>query len=117
MTTVGSVGGVMVWAMECIAFIKYYEWLSQNQSELPGHYDRDSRELDWQKKRPFFSSMQPYVAWIGLIGCFLVVFVLSSASWWNGDVTAVKVITAYGGVSLISIIERPIADTSSLLRC
>ena len=105
MTTVGSVGGVMVWAMECIAFIKYYEWLSTFQTQLPPHYNRDSRELDWQKKRPFFSSAQPYVAWAGLVGCFLIVFVLGSASWWNGDVTAVKVTAAYVGVSLPSIVE------------
>ena len=99
MTTVGSVGGVMVWAVECFAFIKYFEWLSINQSSLPPHYDRNSRELDWQKKRPFFNSAQPYVAWAGLIGCLLIVFILGSASMWNGHVTVVKVIAAYIGVS------------------
>jgi hypothetical protein len=50
------------------------------------------------------ASLQPVPAWIGLAGCLLVVFVFSTASWWNGkDITFTKVATAYAGVRGLSL--------------
>jgi amino acid transporter len=98
MVAIGSSGGVMVWGAECAAFIKYMEWLALNHPAIGEYYDRDRRDLDWQRKRPFLSSLQPFVAWVGLIGCTLIVLVLCSASFWVSDPTPTKIVAAYIGV-------------------
>lgn len=119
MTVTGSVGGVMVWASQCLAFIGYYRWLRKWVSQLPEYYDRwATPRLEWQTKRPFLSSGQPVVAWVGLIGCLLIVFVLSTARWWNGSYTVGKVATAFAGVSLetASSVSRELANLSSAYR-
>lgn len=107
MTKIGAVGGVMVWAAECVAFIKYYEWYGDYRGELPGYYDRDSTDLSWQRQRPFGSSLQPWLAWFGLVGCVLIVLVFCSASWWYGEADkeeiTIKVTAAYTGVSVHGI--------------
>ena len=40
---------------------------------------------------------QPAVAYLGLIGCFLV-FGFASATWWDNPATISKVAVAYGSV-------------------
>jgi yeast amino acid transporter len=90
-----------VWASQCLAFIRYYGWLRQWYRQLPDYYDRWAPpRLEWQTKRPLLSSGQPIVAWVGLIGCLLIVFVLSTARWWNGSFTIGKFATAFAGVRL-----------------
>ena len=99
MSTIGSVGGMLVWAAECLAYIKYYSWLRKWKDQLGEHYDRWAPPIyQWQRKRPFLSAYQPAIAWMGLIACLLIVFVLNSAFWWNGKATAAKVLSAYTGV-------------------
>jgi yeast amino acid transporter len=103
--TIGSVGGVLVWAAQCLAYIKYYHWLAKWKSGLPEYYDRDDEpKLRWQRKRPFLSSGQPLIAYVGLTMCLLIVFVFSTATWWNGKATPAKVTSAFAGVSANSFV-------------
>ena len=109
----------MVWASQCLAFIRYYRWLRQWVGQLPEYYNRwATPRLEWQTKRPFLSSGQPIVAWVGLVGCLLIVFVLSTARWWNGSYTVGKVATAFAGVSLetTSSVGRELANLSTAHR-
>lgn len=99
MSTIGSIGGVMVWFIECCAYISYFDWL--RNTRLPDTYDRESRAFQWQRQRPFFSSLQPFVAWIGAFGCFAIGLVLCSAPWWQGtDKPRAEIFSVYAGVSL-----------------
>jgi hypothetical protein len=45
-----------------------------------------------------FFSVQPAMAWIGLIGSVLII-VFACASWWDGRFTAAKLGVGYGEVS------------------
>jgi len=47
----------------------------------------------------FFSWAQPIPAYIGLIGCFIIVFIFTSATWWDTPVDFTKVANVYGAVS------------------
>jgi len=64
--------------------------LSANHS----FYQRHSADY---KPYTFFSWAQPWIAWMGLIGCILV-FCFSSATWWNTPVNFTKVAVAYAAV-------------------
>jgi hypothetical protein len=46
--------------------------------------------------------IQPFPAYLGFIGCFLMVFVFSTATMWNHDFTAKKFFIAYAGVSTLN---------------
>lgn len=50
------------------------------------------------KSYTFLAFAQPYVAWIGLLGC-LFIFVVSSAAWWSTSADITKVAAAYAAVS------------------
>ena len=90
----------MVWGSQCLAYIKYYYWVTKMKGQLPGYYDRDAPpHFSWQKKRPFLYSGQPLVAYVGLTMCFGIVFVFSTATWWNGNSSVSKVASAFAGVS------------------
>ena len=124
MSQTGSVGCLLVWASQCLAFIRYRRWsviktllpsafysylhkpdnyrLEIHQENLTGAFAKYDRGTTVNKHDQFTSVLcyfQPAVAWLGLIGCLSVVLVFSSASWWNGNVTAKKVAVAYAGVS------------------
>lgn len=104
MSTIGSVGGVVVWAAQCLAYIRYYHWfhLHKKNKLLSAKYNRWNPQPDqypWHKARPIFADFQPILAWVGLVGCFCIVFVFSTATWWNGEETFEKVATAFAGVS------------------
>ena len=124
MSQTGSVGCLVVWASQCLAFIRYRRWsvikaslasaihsylhqpdncrLALHQENLTGAFAKYNRGNTVNKHDQFTSVLsyfQPAVAWLGLIGCLSVVLVFNSASWWNGNVTAKKVAVAYAGVS------------------
>ena len=98
---------MLVWASQCLAYIRYHHWFHDHKKRriLPAEYNRWNPQPDvypWHRSRPFLASLQPVPAWIGLIGCLLVVFVFSTANWWNGKhITFTKVATAYAGVSVL----------------
>jgi amino acid transporter len=108
-TTTGSIGGVLVWASQCLAFIRYFNWFRLHKEDLerlrrddPSRYARYDRWDVNNRSRyiSLLSPMQPFPAYLGLLNCFLIVFVFSTATWWNGVVTTQKVAVAFAGVSL-----------------
>jgi len=46
----------------------------------------------------FLLSLQPFTAWVGLVGVVLI-FIIVSAMWWDTPATLAKVLAAYGAVS------------------
>jgi amino acid transporter len=107
MSTTGSVGGLLVWASQCLAFIQYRKWLHIHRSKLLGRYLKYNRwqtEGNENRYDSTLSFLQPAVAYFGLIGCLLIVLIFSSANWWSTDVTVKKVAIAYAGpVMLLSL--------------
>lgn len=63
-------------------------------------------------------NLQPFAAWVGLILNFLILFIVSTASWWNRALTPTKFFAAYAGVRLLSfcrvteLSEQLILDTA-----
>ncbi|KAF7502286.1 hypothetical protein GJ744_006165 [Endocarpon pusillum] len=93
----GSVSGLIVWASLCLAFIRYEYWLRMHKDSLHGaHYRRYNQwDRTVRESSTFLGYFQPVVAWAGLAGCLIVVFVFSSAMWWNGVIRFRKVASAY----------------------
>jgi hypothetical protein len=50
------------------------------------------------------------MAWIGLVGCLLVVFVFSSSLWWNGVVSFTKVASVYASVRYLQPVIELLAS-------
>jgi amino acid permease len=107
MSTPSSIGGVLVWASQCLAYIRYHRWFHDHKRRkiLPPEYNRWEPQPSvyaWHQSRTILASFQPIPAWIGLVACLLVVFVFSTADFWNGKhITFTKVATAYAGVSVL----------------
>ncbi|KAL9038649.1 MAG: hypothetical protein Q9180_003006 [Flavoplaca navasiana] len=92
----------ILWASQCLAFIRYRKWLDIHHQNLTGPhvgYNRRRRMERTDQFSSLLSYFQPAVAWLGLVGCLSIVLVFNSASWWNGDLTAKKVLVAYTAVS------------------
>lgn len=105
--TIGSVGTVLVWASQCLAYMRYYYWLRLHQNSLTTLRGQDAnywRKYDrWMKQNPdryysILSELQPAVAYFGFASSLLIVFVYSTATWWEGGFKARKFFVAYGGV-------------------
>lgn len=105
MSTTGSIGGLIVWTSQCLAYLRYHHWFHgfKKRKQLPPEYNRwhpQPVRFPWHESRPLLASIQPVPAWLGLIGCLLIVTVLTSATWWNGEVSFTKVAEAYAGVCI-----------------
>lgn len=116
MFTIGSSGGVIVWGIECVAYIRYWHWLELHKEDLERLRREDERFEKYSRRRnnkhwyrSLLGPSQPVPAYIGLVSCSMIVLVLSTATWWNHDITGQKVGVAYAGVSL------PIIDVVSNL--
>lgn len=67
---------------------------------LVGHrYAHFKRKSDTWKAYTLLANFQPVPAVLGFIGCFLVVFVFTSAIWWDSNAKFTKVAAAYAAVS------------------
>ena len=114
MSTIGSVGCVIVWASQCLAYIRCWLWFRHHskQGNLPRKYDRWRNHWD-PSYMSTFSYLQPFPAIVGLICCCLIIFVFSTATWWNGNISFRKVATAYAGVSLPSSALYPSCENGT----
>ncbi|TGJ79230.1 hypothetical protein E0Z10_g9539 [Xylaria hypoxylon] len=83
LSELGSVGVVIVWACECIAFLSYRHYLKKHDDYLrqndPNYVDRKDH-----KKYPYRSHFQPFVGGLAFAGCLFILIVLDSASLYNG---------------------------------
>ena len=122
MAQIGVEGCLLVWASQCLAFIRYRIWLAsiptQTAKSIPQlntiyrtnihhenltgdhiRYNRAARTKDPAHFSSLLTHFQPAVAWIGLLGCLSIVLLFSSANMWNGTITVEKVAAAYVEVS------------------
>jgi hypothetical protein len=65
--------------------------------EEGGRYNRWNKQTSGSST--LLSYFQPAIAWVGFIGSLLVVFVFSTAQWWNGVISVSKVASGYASVS------------------
>ncbi|QQK43244.1 Amino acid/polyamine transporter I [Penicillium digitatum] len=77
---------LIVWACECLAFIRFYHCICQHRDylrreEVP-HVQRWSEEDG--SEYPYRSRWQPYTAYFALLGCIFVSLVANGAALWNG---------------------------------
>ena len=99
MSTTSSLACFLVWAIECLAFIRYYAWLRKHQERVAECYPEFDRWAKTSQATTFLAGLQPLIAWIGMIGSFVVVFVFATAAWWTGRIDFRKVAVSYAGVS------------------
>ncbi|KAG8158674.1 hypothetical protein KVR01_011796 [Diaporthe batatas] len=81
-----SMAYIVVWAGLCLAFIRFRSWCNYCAVGLR-NLDGDSRRhyRDYVSKGRIVTKgilPQPLAAWIGLLGCFLLI-IMSSSVWWN----------------------------------
>jgi amino acid transporter len=117
MSNIGSVGVLLVWMSQCLAFIRYNKWhvytgrpsyasanmtyrLHKHRHHLVGNHARFQR---WPISSGSFSSycaaIQPVPAYIGLACCIIIVFIFTSADMWNHKSLTLKGLQIYLGVS------------------
>jgi hypothetical protein len=126
MSGIATTSIILVWASQCWAFIRYRRWyaslsklisyswvlnrdrLSKHPHELHGAFAQYHSE---QISNGPLSHLQPFLAWLGFIGCFLTLF-FSTASWWQWgkpsarDVLATWTVVSNSAVLLKHILRR-----------
>jgi len=95
LVAIGSVGCVLVWASQCLAFIRYNKWLWKHKDRLHGEHLAQFQRWPKIGFSSYAASIQPLPAYIGLISCLIIIFVLNSASMWNGEHLIFKSLTIY----------------------
>ncbi|KAJ5685593.1 hypothetical protein N7455_010720 [Penicillium solitum] len=77
---------LIVWACECLAFIRFYHCIYQHRHHLKRekvpHVQRWSEED--HDEYPYRSHRQPLTAYLSLLGCIFVSLVANGAALWNG---------------------------------
>ncbi|KAJ5417089.1 uncharacterized protein N7487_000639 [Penicillium crustosum] len=77
---------LIVWACECLAFIRYYHCISQHRHYL--ERDKVPHVQRWSEENhdeyPYRSHRQPFTAYLSLLGCIFVSLVANGAALWNG---------------------------------
>ncbi|KAF4629738.1 hypothetical protein G7Y89_g8404 [Cudoniella acicularis] len=100
LVSVGSVGCMLVWASQCLAFIRYNRWLSKHRLELTGEHMAKFQRWPQTGFSSYAASLQPLPAYIGLIACLLIVLLLNSVSMWDAQQLKLKALTVYLGPAL-----------------
>ncbi|PFH57344.1 hypothetical protein XA68_15200 [Ophiocordyceps unilateralis] len=79
-------GGVIpVWACECWAFIRFYHCISKHREALKRNNIGQVRRWDPDDDYPYRSHAQPFMAYVALTGCLLIIIVANGAFLWSGD--------------------------------
>ncbi|KAI1126465.1 amino acid permease/ SLC12A domain-containing protein [Nemania abortiva] len=83
LSQLGSVGVIIVWACECLAFLSYRHYLKKHGDYLkdndPNYVDRKDHT-----KYPYRSHFQPIVGSLAFAGCLFILLVLDSAALYHG---------------------------------
>ena len=85
----------------------------KTQKQLEEVYPEFNRWSTTSQATTFLAGLQPLIAWVGMIGSFLVVFVFATASWWMGKIDFRKVAVSYAGVSILSCLTRYLPETDT----
>ncbi|KAI3338694.1 amino acid permease/ SLC12A domain-containing protein [Ustulina deusta] len=82
LSEISSVGVIIVWACECVAFLRYRHFLVTYEDSLR---ERGIPYLDRKAENyPYRSHAQPLIAYLALAGCTFVLLGANQASLWNG---------------------------------
>ncbi|KAF9872800.1 amino acid permease [Colletotrichum karsti] len=80
----GSAGVVIVWACQCLAFIRYYHCIDRHRHAL------ESRKIPqvqrWNSENrdyPYHSHGQPFLAYMAFISCVFLLLVSNGAAVWK----------------------------------
>ncbi len=73
--------------------------LRKHRAKIAEIYPEYNRWGETSQASTFLAGLQPAIAWFGLIGCLVIVFVFTTATWWNKQASFTKVAIAYGSVS------------------
>ncbi|KAK3335231.1 amino acid transporter [Cercophora scortea] len=86
LSEMGSVGVLIVWACECLAFIRYYHCIDLHRGVLQAKKISQVRRWDFSDASdyPYRSHGQPLLAYLALSGCLFVLLVANSSPLWNG---------------------------------
>lgn len=96
MSISASVGCLLVWASQCLAFIRYWAWLRKHQVYIARVYPEHNRNSESSQGSTFLGGLQPGLAIFGLIASLAIVFVFTTATWWSTPPTFKKIAVAYG---------------------
>ncbi|KAI7908554.1 hypothetical protein M9X92_012128 [Pyricularia oryzae] len=82
-TTLG-VSVLIVWAVLCFAYLRYWYWTYRHKGRLSDEYLKfvPSGSGHYEAKGLTFG--QPYMAFVGFISCTTVLFLVSNTMWKNG---------------------------------
>ncbi len=103
LSDMGSVSCIMVWTIECLAFIRFYHWCASSlivgligQTAKESSIKRHRSEIERREVRflrrfafgqqddyPYRSHGQPFTAYITVAGCLFILIVANSASLWT----------------------------------
>ncbi|KAG9229027.1 amino acid permease-domain-containing protein [Amylocarpus encephaloides] len=89
---IATVTIVLVWAAQCLAFIRYRKWLEKCPELRQGRFSCFSAE---SLETRIIAHMQPIPAYLGLVGCLATVVGFSTASWWQNGTSANSVLAAF----------------------
>ena len=74
--------------------------LRKHKDSIAQVYPEHNRWRNTSQASTILGGLQPAIAWLGLIGCLIIVFVFTTATWWSTPVDFSKVAVAYGAVSI-----------------
>ena len=73
--SIGSVNCIVMWAFQCIVYIRYHSRRTKYQQKLTGFFAKFQHS-----SRTTHFATKPVVARVGLIGCILLLCLFNSAS-------------------------------------
>ncbi|RYP90934.1 hypothetical protein DL770_002939 [Monosporascus sp. CRB-9-2] len=83
--TMASNGVIIVWACECVAFLRFYYCIKRHRSILQERRVPQVRRWIYEDRDyPYRSHLQPFTGYMALIGCLFLLLVCNGAFLWNG---------------------------------
>ena len=72
--------------------------LRKHRDSIAQVYPEHNRWRDTSQASTILGGLQPVIAWLGMIGCLVIVFIFTTATWWSTPADFSKVAIAYGAV-------------------
>ncbi|KAJ5107217.1 proline-specific permease [Penicillium angulare] len=110
-----SVSTLIVWACECLAFIRFYNCVRRHRKYIELQdvplVQRWSEDPEKYPEYPYRSIGQPYLAYFALAACLFVLLISNGATLWNGFhwlsfLSSYLTILAFLGLWILLKLER-----------
>ena len=101
MSVSSSVSCLLVWASVCFAYLRYWFWFRQHKDHISERYPEHDRLGLQSQARTLLAPLQPLQAFVGVIGCLVIVFILTTAVWWTKPAQFRDVASTFGAVSQV----------------